>query len=338
MVFDSTEHYLHAIEKEMRGSMGVQDSALAPYYGMISYHLGWVDEDFSPSERGAGKRLRPLLCLLSCEANGGDWRQAVPAAAAIELIHNFSLIHDDIEDNSLQRRHRPTLWSLWGQAQAINVGDGLFAISRLALQRLRDRGVGPDKIVQAFHLIDETCLGLTEGQYLDLAFEAEDSVTVDMYMEMIGKKTATLMGCATQVGALLAIDDESIIETFGSFGYQLGLVFQIVDDMLGIWGVGEATGKAVGEDIVNRKKSLPVVYAMQHSEGLREIYRQAQMDPEQQLAVMEALEAVSARDHSLCMATQHLESAMATLESTGIANAAQDRLKEIARFLLEREH
>jgi geranylgeranyl diphosphate synthase type I len=338
MVFDNTEHYLRAIEEEMQDSMAVEDPALAPYYGMISYHLGWVDEGFSPSERGAGKRLRPLLCLLSCEASGGDWRQAVPAAAAIELIHNFSLIHDDIEDNSLQRRHRPTLWSLWGQAQAINVGDGLFAISRLALQRLRHRGVGPDKIVQAFHLIDETCLGLTEGQYLDLAFEAEDAVTVDMYMEMIGKKTAALMGCATQVGALLAIDDESIIETFGSFGYQLGLVFQIVDDMLGIWGVGEATGKAVGEDIVNRKKSLPVVYAMQHSEVLRKVYRQAQMDPEQQLAVMEGLEAVSARDYSQRMATEHLESAIATLESTGIDNAAQDRLKEIARFLLEREY
>jgi geranylgeranyl diphosphate synthase type I len=338
MVFENTEDYLRAIEKEMRDSMAVQDSALAPYYGMISYHLGWVDEDFSPSEQGTGKRLRPLLCLLSCEANGGDWGQAVPAAAAIELIHNFSLIHDDIEDNSLQRRHRPTLWSLWGQAQAINVGDGLFAISRLALQRLGDRDVCPDKIVRAFHLIDETCLGLTEGQYLDLAFEEKDSVTVDMYMEMIGKKTAALMGCATEMGALLATDDVSIIEKFGSFGYQLGLVFQIVDDMLGIWGVGEATGKGVGEDIVNRKKSLPVVYAMQRSEGLREIYRQVQMEPEQQLAVMEGLEAVSARDYSLCMATQHLESAMATLEGTGIENAAQDRLKEIARFLLDREY
>lgn len=338
MVFETTEHYLHAIEKEMRDSMAAQDSALAPYYGMISYHLGWVDEDFSPSERGTGKRLRPLLCLLSCEASGGDWRQAVPAAAAIELIHNFSLIHDDIEDNSLQRRHRPTLWSLWGQAQAINVGDGLFAISRLALQRLRHRGVCPDKIVRAFHLIDETCLGLTEGQYLDLAFEAEDAVTVDMYMEMIGKKTAALMGCATQMGALLATDDDSVIETFGSFGYQLGLVFQIVDDMLGIWGVGEATGKAVGEDIVNRKKSLPVVYAMQQSERLREIYRQPQMDSEQQLAVMEGLEAVSARDYSRGMATQHLETALRTLESTAIHSAAQDRLREIARFLLEREY
>jgi geranylgeranyl diphosphate synthase type I len=338
MVFESTEQYLNAIENEMRDSMVAHNAALAPYYGMIFYHLGWVDEDLSPSEQGAGKRLRPLLCLLSCEANSGDWHQALPAAVAIELIHNFSLIHDDIEDNSLQRRHRPTLWSLWGQAQAINVGDGLFAISRLALQRLAQRGVSADKTVRAFRLIDETCLGLTEGQFLDLAFEAEDSVTVEMYLEMIGKKTAALMACATQVGALLATDDESLIETYRTFGYELGLLFQVVDDVLGIWGLREATGKAVGEDIVNRKKSLPVVYALQQSESLREIYSKAQMDPEQQLAVMDTLDAVSARDYAHQLAAEHLDLALTTLEATGIENAAQARLKDIARFLLERQH
>jgi geranylgeranyl diphosphate synthase type I len=339
MVFENTELYLDAIEREMRDSLAVQDSALTPYYGMISYHLGWVDEDFSPSEQEAGKRLRPLLCLLSCEANGGDWRQALPAAAAIELIHNFSLIHDDIEDNSLQRRHRPTLWSLWGQAQAINVGDGLFAVSRLALQRLGDRGVCPDKIVQAFHLIDETCLGLTEGQYLDLAFESEDSVTVDMYMEMIGKKTAALMGCATQMGALLATDDDFIIETFASFGYQLGLVFQIVDDMLGIWGVGEATGKGVGEDIVNRKKSLPIVYALETGDGeLAEIYSQESITPSDVQGVIKRLDDLGARDYAQSTAAHHWRLAHKTLERTGIDNPAQARLRELAHWLIERRH
>jgi geranylgeranyl diphosphate synthase type I len=338
MVFENTARYLSAIEDEMRDSMVAHNATLAPYYGMISYHLGWADQDLSPSKQGGGKRLRPLLCLLSCEANGGDWQQALPAAAAIELIHNFSLIHDDIEDNSLQRRHRPTLWSLWGQAQAINVGDGLFAISRLALQGLTERGISADKTVRAFRLIDETCLGLTEGQFLDLAFEAEDSVTVEMYLEMIGKKTAALMACATQVGALLATDDESVIETYWTFGYELGLVFQVVDDILGIWGLGEATGKAVGEDIVNRKKSLPIVYALQRSERLREIYAQPQMEPEQQLAVMDTLDAVSARDYAHQLAAEHLDLAVATLESTGIENRAQARLRDIARFLLERQH
>lgn len=338
MVFDRFDGYLSAIETEMRSSLAVSAKELAPYYGMISYHLGWVDQSFCPSEQRPGKRLRPVLCLLSCEACGGDWGQAVPAAAAIELLHNFSLVHDDIEDGSPQRRHRPTIWSLWGQAQAINVGDGLFAISRLALQRLSEQGVSPEKIVLAFRYVDETCLQLTEGQYLDLAFEEEERVTVDMYMEMIGKKTAALMACSTQLGALVATDDEFVIDSYRSFGYQLGLLFQIVDDMLGIWGSSEATGKGVGEDIVSKKKSLPVLYALQQSDELRDIYRQESMDAEQQQIVMERLESLSARQYAEEMAARHLELALDTLENSRIQNQAQENLRKIAHFLVERQH
>ncbi len=338
MVFDKFDGYLAAIETEMRRSFAVSAKELTPYYGMISYHLGWVDQSFCPSEQRPGKRLRPVLCLLSCEACGGDWGQAVPAAATLELLHNFSLIHDDIEDGSPRRRHRPTIWSLWGQAQAINVGDGLFAISRLALQRLSEQGVSPEKIVRAFRHVDETCLQLTEGQYLDLAFEEQERVTVDMYMEMIGKKTAALMACSTQLGALLATDDEFVIDSYRSFGYQLGLLFQIVDDMLGIWGSSEATGKGVGEDIVSKKKSLPVLYALQQSDELRDIYRQESMDAEQQQIVMERLESLSARQYAEEMAARHLELALDTLENTQIQNQAHENLRKIAHFLVERQH
>ncbi|MGB9300929.1 MAG: polyprenyl synthetase family protein [Anaerolineae bacterium] len=338
MVFENLDEYLNAIELEMRNSMAVSEKALAPYYGMISYHLGWVDERFVPTEQETGKRLRPLLCVLACEACGGDWRRAVPAAAAIELMHNFSLIHDDIEDNSPQRRHRPTVWSLWGQAQAINVGDGLFAISRLALQRLANRGISPQKVVVAFRIVDQTCLYLTEGQYLDLAFEEVDGVTVDMYLEMIGKKTGALMSCATQLGALLGTDDERVMESYGAFGYELGLLFQIVDDMLGIWGAGEATGKGVGEDIVSRKKSLPILYALQRSDELRRIYRRERMDAAQQEVVMERLESLSAREYAREMAIKHLRLAVHTLEDTGVRNRAQEDLRSIAHFLLDRRH
>jgi geranylgeranyl diphosphate synthase type I len=336
--FENLDEYLSAIEVEMRNSMAVSDKALAPYYGMISYHLGWVDERFAPTQQEAGKRLRPLLCLLACEACGGDWRKAVPAAAAIELLHNFSLIHDDIEDNSPQRRHRPTVWSLWGQAQAINVGDGLFAISRLALQRLADRGTSPQKIVVAFRIVDQTCLYLTEGQYLDLAFEKEEGVTVDTYLEMIGMKTGALMSCATQLGALLGTDDERLIESYGAFGYELGLLFQIVDDMLGIWGAGEATGKGVGEDIVSKKKSLPVIYALQRSDELRRIYRDERMDEHQQQVVMQLLEGLSVREYTREMAVKHLRLAVHTLADTGIQNRAHEDLRKIAHFLLDRQH
>ena len=338
MVFEKLDGYLSAIETEMRNSVTASGNALAPFYGMISYHLGWVDESFSPGTQQSGKRLRPLLSLLSCEACGGDWHQALPAAASIELIHNFSLIHDDIEDNSPQRRHRPTLWSLWGEAQAINVGDGLFAVSRLALQRLSERGISPAKVLRAFRIVDQTCLDLTEGQYLDLAFEEEECVTVEMYVEMIGRKTGALMGCATQLGALLGTDDEHAIENFRSFGHQLGLLFQIVDDILGIWGAGEATGKGVGEDIVSRKKSLPVVYALQQSDELAEIYRQEQMGVAEQRAVMDMLDSFSARDYAQSMASRHLRLAVDALAATRMQNQAQDSLREIAHFLLDRQY
>jgi geranylgeranyl diphosphate synthase type I len=338
MVFEKLDGYLSAIETEMRNSVTPSGNALAPFYGMISYHLGWVDESFSIGTQQSGKRLRSLLSLLSCEACGGDWHQALPAAASIELIHNFSLIHDDIEDNSPQRRHRPTLWSLWGEAQAINVGDGLFAVSRLALQRLSERGISPAKVLRAFRIVDQTCLDLTEGQYLDLAFEEEECVTVEMYVEMIGKKTGALMGCATQLGALLGTDDEHAIENYRSFGDQLGLLFQIVDDILGIWGAGEATGKGVGEDIVSRKKSLPVVYALQQSDELAEIYRQEQMGVAEQGEVMGMLDRLSARDYAQSMASRHLRLALDALAATQMQSQAQDSLRKIAHFLLDRQY
>lgn len=328
--------YLEAIESQMRDSMPSSAVPLAPYYGMIRYHLGWVDQDFAPSTSSAGKRLRPLLCLLACEACSGDWRQALPAAAAIEFIHNFSLIHDDIEDNSPVRRHRPTVWSLWGQAQAINVGDGLFAISRLALQRLRDQVYDAGKVVEAFKIVDETCLLLTEGQHLDLAFEERDSVSVEMYMEMIGRKTAALMGCATRLGALIGTDDQALVERYSRFGYQLGILFQIVDDILGIWGAGDVTGKGIGEDIASKKKSLPVVYALERSQELRELYRKKRLTTRQQRQALKLMEEVKSRDYAQEKASEQLRAALDTLDGAQIDNEAQRSLRDIARFLLER--
>lgn len=338
MSLESLQPYLTAIEAEMKAAMAHSREALSPYYGMIFYHLGWMDQNLTLTEATSGKRLRPLLCLLSCDAAGGDWRQALPAAAAVEFIHNFSLIHDDIEDSSLERRHRPTLWSLWGVAQGVNAGDGLFVIGRLALHRLRDRDVSADNALRAFEIVDQTCLRLTEGQYLDLAFEEQDAVSVEMYSQMISRKTAALISCATHLGALLATDDEEIMERYRLFGEQMGLAFQITDDMLGIWGQEESTGKAVGEDIVNKKKSLPVVYALEKGDTeLHEIYSRDTIGPEDVELVLQKLDHVGARDYAQEVATRHWRSALDWLDQTGIQNQAQDTLRELARFVIERE-
>ncbi len=339
MPLENLDTYLTAIEEEMKTAMVVSHEALAAYYGMIFYHLGWMDEDFSPRDHKSGKRLRPLLCLLSCEATGADWQRALPAAAALEFVHNFSLIHDDIEDNSLERRHRPTLWSLWGQAQGINAGDGLFVISRLVLHHLLERNVPASKAALAFKILDEACLSLTEGQYLDLALEEQQTVNVEMYLQMITKKTAALIGCATHLGALLGTEDEEIIECYRCFGQQLGVAFQITDDMLGIWGQAETTGKGVGEDIVNRKKSLPIVYGLEKGDGaLQGVYRREEISSREVKMVMRLLENLGAREYAQQMATQYCQAALETLEQTGIRNQAQDRLRELALFLIERQY
>jgi geranylgeranyl diphosphate synthase type I len=186
--------------------------------------------------------------------------------------------------------------------------------------------------------MDQTCLYLTEGQYLDLAFQEAEQVTLEVYLEMIGKKTAALISCATELGALLGSDDGLAVEKYAAFGYELGLVFQIVDDILGIWGAGEATGKGVGEDIVSRKKSLPVVYALERSDELRRIYQRERIDEEQQRAVMERLETLSAREYARDLAAEHLRLAMRSLEGTGVRNRAREDLGRIAQFLLDRQY
>ena len=155
----------------------------------------------------------------------------------MELGHNFSLVHDDIEDGDVERRHRATLWAIHGVPQAINTGDLIFSLSRVALHRLTDLGFSDAKVLRLMRLYDETCVMLCEGQYIDIATSASDEpMTVELYFDMIGRKTAALISASIEAGALLATDDESVITGYRRFGWSLGLAFQLNDDLLGIWG------------------------------------------------------------------------------------------------------
>jgi geranylgeranyl diphosphate synthase type I len=236
------------------------------HYGMMRYHLGWVDAHFQPQTSPTGKRLRPLFCLLACAAVGGDPTQALPAAAALEFLHNFSLVHDDTEDGDAMRRHQPTVWKLWGVPQAINVGDALFALAFAALQRLPQRGVSPERTLRVLDLFTQTCLALAEGQHLDLCFEQHPTISIDEYLRMIQGKTAALVGASVGIGALIGGASTAQAAALQRFGEHLGLAFQIRDDLLGIWGDPEETGKTGGQDILRRKKSLPMVYALNDAE------------------------------------------------------------------------
>ena len=328
--------YIPQIESEMRDCLSMPDPALNGYYGMLLYHLGWADERFAPAHVNSGKRIRPILCLLACESAQGDAAHcnashAVPAAAAIELLHNFSLIHDDIEDNSPTRRGRPSMWTLWGVPQATNSGDGLFTIAHLAMDRLSDRGVPFERVFAARMIFDQACLSLTHGQYLDLTFESRAAVSVDEYLAMISGKTAALIGATAAIGATVA--GSGAIQHYQTFGRELGLAFQIQDDILGIWGDAALTGKSAESDVATRKKSLPVVYALERSEKLHSLYAAPEVDVAAAIAEMDA---VGARAFAERAAREHHERALGALRASGASGDAGQALFELAESLLGR--
>lgn len=259
-------HWLPKLEDEMRAVLHNAEEAVALHYGMMHYHLGWMDEQLRWQNFPSGKRLRPLLCLLACAEVGGDPAQALPAAAAIEILHNFSLVHDDIEDGDELRRHRPTVWKVWGVPQAINAGDGMFTLAFAALQRLARRGVTAEQTLQALSIFTQCCLELTEGQHLDIGFEQRMDIAVPEYLRMIQGKTAALVGASLAIGGLIGGATPAQVTALQRFGQAVGLAFQIQDDILGIWGDPAVTGKAAGNDILRRKKSLPILYALNHAQ------------------------------------------------------------------------
>jgi len=299
--------------------------------------MGWADERLRPVDGNSGKRIRPLLCLLACAAAGGDWRQAVPAAAAIEILHNFSLVHDDIQDNSPARRGRSTLWTLWGQPQAINTGDAMFAMAHLALNRLEERGVPPATVVRALRRFDETCVELTRGQYADMGFETRDGVEVAEYVAMIRGKTAVLVSLCAELGALVAGAEESGVRHYADYGLNLGLAFQVQDDILGIWGDEHLTGKSVATDITTRKKTLPVLYALSRSRTLRELYDRDDSPSDFISQVVIELDSTGARDYAHRKAEQYTEAANASLNAAQPVDPAAGALRQLTDKLLRRD-
>ena len=336
---ETMARYLPLIEEALQQALQTPHAALAAHHGMMHYHLGWVDEHFQPKPVGGGKRLRPLLCLLACEAAGGDVQAALPAAAAIEILHNFSLIHDDIEDNSPIRRGRPAVWALWGVPQAVNVGDALFALAHRTLGRLAELDVPAERVLAAIRAFDEACVALTEGQYLDMSFEERLDVTVEEYLRMIQGKTAALMGLSAKLGALLAGAPAKVIGHFHRFGERLGVAFQIEDDILGIWGDEALTGKSAASDILQKKKTLPVVYGLGSAVGerLRAIYRKPNLTAEDIPSVLALLAEVNARDHAERLAEEAHQQALQALAATGLSEAALAPLRELAASLLGRK-
>jgi 4-hydroxy-3-methylbut-2-enyl diphosphate reductase len=359
----------------------LEDEIVEPWLrSAIEYHLGWIDERFEaptvPAPRAGGKKLRATLAVLAFRAavergaavgsNGsGDpagergsergIEQVVPFAAALELVHNWSLVHDDIEDGDRTRRGRPALWTICGEAQAINVGDCVFALAFRCLGRLRDQGV-PEQLVSALMSeVARASVDLTVGQMRDLTYETTNDIDGDRYLAMVDGKTAALIRCATYGGALVGSGDEAVAQGFGEFGRRLGLAFQMRDDVLGIWGADAETGKPTGSDIRRRKKSLPVVLAFEalaagrvpsdDGERLRRLYAQDQpIGSDDERYVREVLDRCGAQALAQEQAERHRAAAVAALaasasaEGCSLTSRPYAALQALADFVTHRAY
>jgi geranylgeranyl diphosphate synthase, type I len=307
-----------ATEGEILRLVADRDDPTRGLYEQVRYHLG-LDGPDAP----AGKRMRPLLGLLAYASIKGEFESALPGAAAVELGHNFSLVHDDIEDGDTERRHRPTLWSIHGVPQAINTGDTLFTLSRIALHRLTDLGFSDTKVLRLMRLYDLTCLALCEGQYIDIwTSEHDTAMSVELYFDMIGRKTAALIAASIEAGALLATDDEEVIARYRGFGWALGLAFQLNDDLLGIWGAEQATGKEP-TDLARHKKTLPVLYALEHGTveecaRLTTLYSTSKPSRAEVAEAVSILERTGARTYTRDQARRYRDEALAELDAAGV--------------------
>lgn len=314
-----------------------------PLYRMARYHLGWCDERLQPTgaagrRRYGGKRLRGVLCVLACEATGGAPAAAAPAGAAIELIHNFSLVHDDIEDNDAERRHRPTVWKLWGVPHAINVGSSMQAMVNVSALRLAGQSP-PAAVLEALATLTRAIVRMTEGQYLDMAAQDAHEMSLDQYFRMTGGKTAALVEAALRVGALLGTPDARRVDALARFGEAFGLAFQARDDFLGIWGEPELTGKPVGSDILQGKRSLPIVHALEKAAAgtaAGQALRQA-LEARDVPAVLEALERLGTRAFVAEAVDRQTHAALQALGEASVSGPQAAALRAIAEYALGRE-
>ena len=302
----------------------------------VSYHMGWCDVDGTPTPQNGGKGIRPALAMLSAEAVGAPESVGLPGAVAVELIHNFSLLHDDVLDGDLERRHRPTVWAVWGMPTAILAGDALLALAHEIV--LEADGPGN---ARACHLLAQVTRELTRGQTQDLAFEKRGDVTLDECLDMAGGKTGSLLAAAASIGAILAGADETKVAALKTFGAQFGLAFQLVDDVLGIWGDPAVTGKSVHSDLQSRKKSLPVTYAWTHARygrRIRDWFTTAGAPDVDDLGAMAGLLAnAGARDWALAEADRRMGLAEEALNSVSLSSRPRADMIELAKYVVERD-
>lgn len=319
-----------SLQKTLLDSIGSEYTELSH---MLAYHMGWEGPGAGP--KAQGKRLRPMLLLLSAIAAGEDWQNFLGLASAVELVHNFSLIHDDIEDNSPLRRGRETVWKRWGIPQALNAGDLMFTIAHHAVLQTSPL-LGDLTALEASRLLHQTCIRLTQGQYLDMSFEGREDVSTAEYLAMISGKTAALFGCCMELGVVRA--DPAIRKGMKEYGICLGMAFQVQDDLLGLWGDAALTGKSVDSDLVSRKKTYPILLALQEDEAFRSRWLNAPITAAEAPQIAGRLKQNGFFERTHAMVEDYTGQAVEYLRSTGLDNETVNRLAEIADGLIVRNN
>ena len=334
--------YKSSVEQELYRV--VPDAGGSEAYSLLRYHLGWVDREGSDMETpvSQGKALRPTLCLFACDALADDFSKALPAAAALELIHNFSLIHDDIQDQDIERRHQPTVWHLWGIPKALSAGNAMQCTGDLALLEAGGENVAPETVLRVSGILTESYLEMIQGQCMDLEFESRMDIKAEEYLYMIACKTGALFRCGLEIGALLATDDTATVQAFANFGDHLGQAFQIRDDYLGIWGDEATLGKSTATDIRRRKKSYPVVFALERASGramddLIRIYGKEELEEDDVQRVLAVLDEVGSQEHAQRLTEAAAARALEALKPVSLPQWAQTEAEELVDFLARRE-
>lgn len=327
--------YREALERELRDCFSERQGFL---YNVLRYHMGWVDQQGQPEDAAPRASFHALLAPAICEAVSGQYEAALPVAAAVELLYNFSLVHGDVQAGRLEAGARPSVWWVWGPAQAINAGDGFHALARVAVMRLADRGLSPERVLRASEMLDRSCLAMCEGQYADLGFQDRMLVTTGEYDDMIARKSGALTGCSAAGGALAAGLDEAEQDAFQGAGVKLGMAWQITQDVADFWG---REGNAVtASNVLNKKKSLPLIHALENcsTSAKREIgtaYMKRVLEPSDLTRIVNIMDETGSRDYSEERARQLAAEALETFDAGAGDARSGSQLRTMAEMALE---
>ena len=307
-------------------------------FDMLHYHLGWIDRQGQQVENQLPLCFQPALALAVCRAISGDMGPALPAAGAVEMVRNFTLIHGEVQSARAEADDRPSVWWVWGPAQAINAGDGLHALGRITIMRLAQRGAPSDRVLRAVEVFDRACLALCEGQYMDLDFRDQTLVSSADYFRMAELKSGALPACATELGSIAAAASPESSAAFREFGNRLGIAWQIVADVAEMWGRGG--DGSTPSNVLNKKKGLPLVHAFETSpvaakRALTNIYMKRVLEPADISQLMDLLDQSQSRNFAESRARETVEQALDSLKHENLSPEGMAELTGLAEWVLE---